>query len=209
MSSCLVFLSVFPSGFEGEWPFLAKISVFLGVDSLSILFNHPSFSKTGSVFPGRAAPWKEWKWKVPLGKMGVFAWLSPHCHPQAKSRRPSLLVSPGISVRTARHKCVTLARVDYQSVCPCSKWGILGPAMGVCLWSTHFGVGSTETQIATHFGTLWKLLHLKPYPMWLPFKPALDATAPYLPQENPNPTPLSGSVTLGKKGTLLVGLDHV
>ena len=45
----------------------------LGLDSLSILFNHRSFQKSDPFFPGipevfwkDSDPWKEWNWKVPL-----------------------------------------------------------------------------------------------------------------------------------------------
>ena len=46
----------------------------LGVDSLSILFNHRSFQKPavspgfGVVLQKDSDAWKEWNWKVPLGK---------------------------------------------------------------------------------------------------------------------------------------------
>ena len=43
----------------------------LGVDSFSILFNHPYFQQPDPFSLGfrrfsKKDPWKEWKWKVPL-----------------------------------------------------------------------------------------------------------------------------------------------
>ena len=44
----------------------------LGVDSVSILFNHPSFQQPDPFslkfrrFSRKKDPWKEWTWKVPL-----------------------------------------------------------------------------------------------------------------------------------------------
>ena len=51
---------------------LSEWAAILGVDSLSILFNHRSFQKPDPFslgfrrFSRRKDPWKEWNWKVPL-----------------------------------------------------------------------------------------------------------------------------------------------